>query len=148
MGKVLLDFRTTRNTIVSLLIVSSEFLIGAFPSMAGEIREPETHFRDCNQLQERLNERYNPEEEYKSFEESQLRREYYPHDAYSVSCNGGIMLDKVKNRVCRGFIAYSWAPLVGTARYYADWGNSRSPYDNGGDISDYCRPIKKLKKFR
>jgi hypothetical protein len=142
MSKMLFDFRTARNAIASLLIVSSEFLIGAVPSTAFEVTEPEIYFRSCTQLQARLNERNNPRKEYRRFEKSKLIREnsLYDNGMYILSCNGGIVVDRTQNTVCRGYIAYSWAPIVATARYYAYWGNSRLG-DDGSDINDYCRPL-------
>jgi hypothetical protein len=142
MSKIFFDFRTTRNTILSLLIVSSEVLIGAFPSTAFEVTEPETYFRSCTHLQERLNERYNPEEEYKRFEKSRLMRRSHDNGMYVLYCNGGIVVDRTQNTVCRGHIAYSWSPTAHTARYYAYWGESRLNEDDGSDVNNYCRPIK------
>jgi hypothetical protein len=144
MSKILLDFRTARNTIASLLIVSSEFLIVAFPSTANEIREPATHFANCTELQDRLNGRYNPEKEYKRFEESKLMRIEYDDGVYLLYCNGGILVNRTQNTVCRGHIAYSWSRRASTARYYSYWGESRNE-DDGSDVNDYCRPLKKLR---
>jgi hypothetical protein len=141
MSKISSNFCIALNMITSLLVVGSEFLIGAAPSMAFEILEPETHFRSCAQLQERLNKGNNPEEEYRRFEKSKLMRLNYDNGMYYLYCNGGIVVDTTQNRVCRGYIAYSWSPTAYTARYYAYWGNSRNA-DDGSDINDYCRPLE------
>jgi hypothetical protein len=127
----------------SSLIAISASLFSPLSSAAKDIYGPEINYRNCTQLQNGLNNKNNPYVKYKGFERAKLMRRMYVDDQYIVYCNGGIIIDGDRKIVCRGYIGYTYAPKVGIAHYYGDWGwTNGSPNDGDTDNSSYCRRMK------
>jgi hypothetical protein len=129
--------------ILSSLIVNSFLLLSPLSSIAYEERSREVLYGSCAQLQQRLNYRNSPTITFKGFERAEMRRRTFAEEARAVYCNGGVIVDRAERTICRGYIAYSYHPSVGTATYYGDWGWTNGlPNDADTGKERYCRRLK------
>jgi hypothetical protein len=130
------------STFLSLLVMSLGILSFSSSSTRSEIREPEMRYRNCAQLQKRMNDN-NPHIKFRSFEGAILGRRMYADNVYMVYCNNGAMVNTEKRIMCKGYIGYSYDPTIGTAEYYGSWGwTDGTPNGADGDKGHYCRKIK------
>jgi hypothetical protein len=131
--------RKTSSLLLFLLIISSGIL-SFLSSSRSEVREPEINYRSCTQLQKRMNKVNNPLFKFAGFERANLGRRMYAHNEYMVYCNGGTIVDREEKTVCKGYIAYSYDPTIGTANYYGDWGwTDGTPNGADGGKRRYCQ---------
>jgi hypothetical protein len=139
----LISFIYTAQTIISCsLIASAGFLFLPSPSIAEEIPGREKAYRNCAELQKHLNDN-NPGDKYEGFEKAKMMRRNLDYEKYIIFCNGGIVTDASEGTICRGYIAYSYAGIPATARYYARWGQTKGlPNDSDTGQKYYCRWIK------
>jgi hypothetical protein len=142
MNKLISPLHMTRNIVLPALIAIAEFL--SLPSLSmSQMPGSEKFYKSCAELQKHLNDN-NPGEKYEGFEKAKMGRKYFDYEIRMVFCNGGIITDRNEGTVCRGYIAYSYARVAGTARYYGSWGTIRGEKTNlyDTDKGNYCRLIK------
>ncbi len=128
--------KATLIIIISSLTANLGFL--ALPSMA----DREYFYKNCAELQKAMND-YNPGDKYEGFEKVRMMRKKTGFEQYIVFCNGGIVKDGTEKTICRGYIAYAFARVPATARYFTSWGTMREEsnlYD--ADQGKYCRRVK------
>jgi hypothetical protein len=137
------SFCIVRNLILSSSTIIVGFLFVQSSSMAIVELGPEVVHRSCVQLQKSLNDRSNPDVEYKGFEKKVMqRRQLTVAGRYAVFCNGGIVIDKTDGTVCRGYVGYSYSCVAGRGEYYGDWGIANGTGNfNDTDQGKYCRWI-------
>jgi hypothetical protein len=143
MKKLRLFLRTPYGLILSASVTISGFLSIQSSSMAIVEQGPEVIHRSCTQLQKSLNDRSNPDIEYKGFEKSVMgRRKLTIAGKYVIFCNGGIVTDRTDGTICRGYIGYSYSYVASRGVYYGDWGQvNGEPNFNDTDQGKYCRWI-------
>jgi hypothetical protein len=124
-------------------ITIAGFLLVPSSSMAIVELGSENVHRNCAQLQRSLNDRSNPNVEYKGFEKKVMgRRQVTIAGRYIVFCNGGIVIDKTDGTICNGYIGYSYSYVERRGEYYGDWGRSYGTGNfNDTDQGKYCRWI-------
>jgi hypothetical protein len=127
-----------RTIILSLLTASLGLLILPTPLIA----DREYIYKNCAELQKDMND-HNPTLTLKGFEKIRMTRRSLGYESYTIFCNGGIVIDREVNTICRGYIGYSFSRIGGGADYYARWGKTDgSPNFNDTGAEKYCRLIK------
>jgi hypothetical protein len=144
MNKMRLPIYKFYRVFLSLLMIDLILSLFSLPSTAYEVYGPEIRYGSCAQLQGGIN-NYNRNRgrTYKGFEKAGLMRRSYAEYTYMVYCNGGIIVNREKGTICRGYIGYSYSRLEGTATYYGSWGwTDGSPNDADSGRERYCRKLK------
>jgi hypothetical protein len=146
MSILTLSTRIAHSIMLLSPITITGLLFSPSSSIAGREIAPEVVHRNCAQLQRTMNNRNNPDYEYKGFEKVKMRRQTITiAGRYVVTCNGGTIIDRTDGTICNGYIAYAYTPTEGLADFYADWGRA---YDGiAGNLNNttgqekYCRWI-------
>ncbi len=139
MNKLTASVYLAQTIILSSLITSLGLLSLPLPSMADQ----EEFYRNCSELQKRLNERNNPRKKYGGFEKIKMMKRITGYEKYMVFCNGGVIVDREVGTICRGYIGYSFSRIGGGAHYYSAWGETKGvPNFNDTGVEKYCQLIK------